>query len=151
MPSQLSPDELERIRRIEVRAKTNSDDIAELRTRVGKIEDQKDDLMKAITRHVDDAVASSVRKGLEPIAALPLRVDSLERETAKQTPLILQTRDAVISYQAIERARAEHREIAGVDYDRKWNRWKIVGPIVIGILTVLAGLAGAAIGSQPHH
>lgn len=106
-------------------------------------------MMKSITRHVDLAVRTGIDSGLAPLASIPPRVDSLERETAKQTPLIQQTRDAVVSYQAAETVRREGQELAKYDYVAKLDRAKLVMGLIATILTVIGAAIAAAITS--HH
>lgn len=138
----MSDDLDRRVRRLE-------SDVADIKREIDGVKRDNNDMMKSITRHVDLAVKAGIDSGLAPLASIPPRVDSLERETAKQTPLIQQTRDAVVSYQAAESVRKENQELAKVDYVAKLERAKLVMGLIAAILTVLGSALAAVLSS--HH
>lgn len=138
----MSDDFDRRLRRVE-------GDVAELKRDRDAAKQREDEMMKSITRHVDLAVKAGIDSGLAPLATIPPRVHALELETAKQTPLIQQTRDAVVAYQAAESVRKENQELARVDYAAKLDRAKLIMGLIATILTVLGAAVAAAISS--HH
>lgn len=126
----MSDDLDRRLRRVE-------SDVAEIKRALDDVRRREEDMMRSITRHVDLAVKAGIDSGLAPLTSIPARVQALESETAKQTPILQSTHEAVIRYGVIEENRDIEIKARDTKAEQTLKRWQVYAAIATPVLVAI--------------